>query len=115
MKKSGVDISEVYSPPRVATIAAKRRGLSVGTSFDITTNDENGIPWDLSKKDIQERCRARIMKDKPGLLIGSPMCRDWSQIININWPRMPDDEYLYVELCDEDKTSEADDQMCGRH
>ena len=88
----GVDISEVYSPPRVAKIAAKRRGLSVGTSFDITTEDENGMPWDLSKKDVQERCRARIMKEKPGLLIGSPMCRDWSQIMNINWPRMSQEE-----------------------
>ena len=80
----GVDISEVYSPPRVAMIATERRGLSTGTSFDITTEDENGIPWDLSRPDVQERCRARVMKEKPGLLIGSPMCRDWSQIMNIN-------------------------------
>ena len=32
------------------------------------------------------------MKEKPGLLIGSPMCRDWSQIMNINWPRMSQEE-----------------------
>ena len=88
MSFSGVDISEVYSPPRVAKIAAKRRSLSVGTSFDITTEDENGIPWDPSKKNVQERCMARVRKEKPGLLIGSPMCRDWSQIMNINWPSM---------------------------
>ena len=89
---TNVDISEVYSFPRVAKIAAERRGLSTGTSFDITTVDENGIPWDLSKPDVQERCMARVKKEKPGLLIGSPMCRDWSQIMNINWPRMSQEE-----------------------
>ena len=57
---SGVDISEVYSPPRVATIAAKRRGLSVGTSFE----DESGILWDLSKKNVQERCMAKVKHGK---------------------------------------------------
>ena len=39
---SGVDITEVYSPVRVAAVAAKF-GLTPGTSFDVT----NG--WDLSK------------------------------------------------------------------
>ena len=72
----GMDISEVYSPPGVAKIAAKRRGISTGTNFDSATEDENGIPWDLSKPDVQERCMARVKKEKPGLLIGSPMCRD---------------------------------------
>ena len=30
------------------------------------------------------------------------------------YARIPDDEYLYVKLCDKDKTSEADEQTCGR-
>ena len=36
-----VDVTEVYSPVRVAG-AAKKMGLKAGTSFDITTYDENG-------------------------------------------------------------------------
>ena len=39
---SGVDITEIYSPVRVAAVAAKF-GLTPGTSFDLT----NG--WDFSK------------------------------------------------------------------
>ena len=35
---------------------------------------------------------AKVEKEKPGLLIGLPMCRDWSQIMNINWPRMSQEE-----------------------
>ena len=35
---------------------------------------------------------AKVKKEKPGLLIGSPMCRDWSQIMNTNWPRMSQEE-----------------------
>ena len=87
----GIDISEVYSPPRVAKVATRRK-LKAGTSFDITTCDENGIPWDLLKPEIQEKCRKRIIKEKPKLLIGSVMCRDWSQIMNINWDRMEPEE-----------------------
>ena len=49
-------------------------------------------PWDLSKKDVQERCMAKVIKEKPGPLIGSPMCRGWSQIMNINCPRMSREE-----------------------
>ena len=56
--------------------------------FDITTKDENNIPWDLSKPGVQERCMARVKKEKPGLRIGSPMCHDVSQIMNNNWARM---------------------------
>ena len=82
---SGVDVSEVYSPPRVAT-AATRRGLTAGTSFDITTG------WDLLDPEVQRRCRAKIIEEKPNLLIASVMCRDWSQIMNINWERMGSDE-----------------------
>ena len=90
-KDVGIDISEVYSPPRVAKVATRRK-LKAGTSFDITTCDENGIPWDLLKPEIQEKCRKRIIKEKPKLLIGSVMCRDWSQIMNINWDRMEPEE-----------------------
>ena len=76
--RHGVDISEVYRP-RVA-MAASRRGLKAGTSFDLT------VVWNLLDPKVQQKCRERILEEKPELLIGSVMCRDWSTIMNINWP-----------------------------
>ena len=83
--RHGVDISEVYSPPRVAT-ATCRRGLKAGTRFDLT------VGWDLLDPEVQQKCRERILEEQPELLIGSVMCRDWSAIMNINWPRMKEEE-----------------------
>ena len=42
-----IHVSEIYSPPRVAA-RAKEHGLRAGTSFDITTRDTDGRPWDFS-------------------------------------------------------------------
>ena len=42
----GVDVSGIYSPPRVAALA-KRYGLREGFSLDLTIQDESGNPWDF--------------------------------------------------------------------
>ena len=63
----GVDITEVFSPERVAGVA-KRYGLVAGSSFDLT----NG--WDFNVKEHREECWRRIKKECPYLLIGSPPC-----------------------------------------
>ena len=34
----------------------------------------------------------RIKMDKPLLIVGSPMCTDWSSMMNMNWPRMTEEE-----------------------
>ena len=80
-------ISEVYSPPRLAKIAHEY-GLLAGTSFDITMNDETGMPWDFDMPSQRQRCRERIEKEKPKLLVGSPMCTAFSIIQNLNRKRM---------------------------
>ena len=71
----GVDVAEIYSPPRVCE-RAKAHGLRSGTSFDITTRDKDGRPWDFSKIDMRERAVKRINKEKPLLIVDSPMCTD---------------------------------------
>ena len=39
-------VIEVYSPPRVTSLA-HRFGLRPGMALDLTTVDENGLPWDF--------------------------------------------------------------------
>ena len=34
----------------------------------------------------------KVKKDKPLLIVGSPMCTDWSSMMNMNWPKMSDEE-----------------------
>ena len=56
-----VHIAEVYSPPRVAKLAHEY-GLVPGTSFDITTNDETGLPWNFDSRttrEVQEKTQTR--------------------------------------------------------
>ena len=87
----GMDVAEVCSPPRVAT-HARAFGLRPGWSLDITNHDHGGEPWDFSKPKMRERIRKKIQRDKPLLIIGSPMCTDWSTMMNLNWPRMSEDQ-----------------------
>ena len=69
----GFDAMEIYSPKRLAELAAKF-GLVVGASLDLT----NGYDFD-NKKD-QERTWKIVRTDKPALLIGSPHCTYFSML-----------------------------------
>ena len=52
-------VSELYSPPRVCS-AALKRGLSPGTSCDLTEVDPvDNKPWDFSDPVKRERARER--------------------------------------------------------
>ena len=86
-----MDVAEICSPPRVTDMAA-RMELEAGWSFDLTTTDENGIPWDFSKEERRKAAMERVPRDEPLLLIGSPMFTNWSTIMNVNWDRIPPGE-----------------------
>ena len=76
---NAVDVTEIYSPPRIAPIAA-RRGLVAGSSMDLTvTNPASGKPWDFSKADMRRRAKLKIKKEEPYVLITSPMCTAYSE------------------------------------
>ena len=81
-------VSEVYSPPRVAPVAAKKLGFKVGTSMDLTTKDEHGRAWDFTKVEMRNFAYRKVCEEKPFILIGSPVCTPWSQVMNINYSRM---------------------------
>ena len=59
--------------------------------MDLTTKDENGVPWDSDILEQRRRARERAERERPMLLIGSPMCAAFSawQRIN-NTERDPD-------------------------
>ena len=61
----GVDITEVYSPERVARVA-KKFGLVSGSSMDLT----NG--WDFEREGHKRLAWKRVREEAPYLLIGSP-------------------------------------------
>ena len=77
------DVSEVYSPPRIVTVA-EAAGLRGGFSLDLTAPDCNGYVWDFSERDCRERARRLMREQKPYLLIGSPPCTAWSNLQNLN-------------------------------
>ena len=61
----GVDITEVYSPERLAQVV-KRYGLTAGSSMDLT----NG--WDFNQESHKKAAWRQIAEESPYLLIGSP-------------------------------------------
>ena len=76
---AGAGIGEVYSPPRIAPVGA-RRGLGPGWSLDLTTKDEQGRPWDFDDPACRRRAKVLIETTKPTMLIGSPMCTWFSNL-----------------------------------
>ena len=69
-------------------MAAKKLGFKVGTSMDLTTKDEHGRAWDFTKVEMRNFAYRKVCEEKPFMLIGSPVCTPWSQIMNINYSRM---------------------------
>ena len=69
-------VSEIYSRHRV-TEALKllpSLGLSAGFALDLTTVDGRGHSWDFTKKEMRDKARDKVVREKPTLLIGSPSC-----------------------------------------
>ena len=60
-----VDITEVYSPPRV-TEEAKKFGPKAGEAWDLAEG------WDFTKKEHQDQARRYQKENEPIVLIGSP-------------------------------------------
>ena len=61
-------VSEVYSPPRVTSLA-HRFGLRPGMALNLTTIDENGVPWDLSFSERRERAKMKLTQEHRLLLV----------------------------------------------
>ena len=73
----GVDITDVYSPERVAQVA-RGFGLVAGSSFDLTSG------WDFAREDHGESAWKQIKKESPYLPVGSPPCMYFSMLQELN-------------------------------
>ena len=87
MMRVSMDVAEVYSPERV-TAMAKKMGLNAGWALDLTTTDAEGRAWDFECVHMRNKAVRMLLQDKPMLLIGSPMCTEYSSWNYINHPRM---------------------------
>ena len=67
------DLSEVYSPPRIVTVA-EAAGLRGGFSLDLTARGPDGHAWDFTKWSCRRRALELVQQQRPYLLIGSPPC-----------------------------------------
>ena len=97
-QRTGVDVAEVYSQPRIVQEAALRTydgtRLVPGWSLDLTLCDPStGEPWNLADLKVQARVRKLVVETKPFLLIGSPPCTMFSSLQNLNKGKADKDEW----------------------
>lgn len=76
-----VEVSEVYSPPRVVDMAKKFK-LKTGASYDILTG------YDLRMKRDLNRMWRNLQLEEPELTVISPPCTPFSPLQEWNFPRM---------------------------
>lgn len=76
-----VDVSEVFSPPRI-TKEAERQRLVTGGAYDLKTG------FDLSKEQDRGRMWQELEEDEPELVVGSPPCTAFSLLQELNYRAM---------------------------
>lgn len=81
-RRLGGVVSEVYSPPRVASMAGRSKGLQQGSSFDLL----NG--WNLEDpEDVKEMWRV-LRKEDPMLIVLCPPCTAFSRLQEWNFRKL---------------------------
>ena len=80
-----VDITEVFSPPRVV-MQGMKIWLTAGSSMDLLTG------WNFELKSDRDRAIRQIDEEKPMLVIGSPPCTYFSMLQELNKFNMRHDE-----------------------
>ena len=71
----------------------KHRHLLPGFALDLTVVDpDDGLPWDFSKSGKREKARQMRRRQKPYMLIGSPMCTAFSTLQALNRAKSADPE-----------------------
>ena len=85
----GIEVAEMYSPPRI-TEMARKLGMDGGWALDLTeVDEEDGQPWDFTKADKRAKAKRLVETDKPFMLIMSPMCGPFSKLQEVfNYPKM---------------------------
>ena len=76
-----VDVSEIFSRPRI-TAEARRQKLRVGGAYDILTG------YDLRCNRDLRRMRKALAEEQPELVTCSPPCGPFSPLQRLNFPKM---------------------------
>ena len=90
-KGTKTDVAEAYSPARMTKVA-ERLGYKPGFALDLTNLDENGIVWDLSLKERQEKALELLETMAPWLLIVSPPCTMFSTLQGFNFKKQDEEQ-----------------------
>lgn len=91
VQKTSNDVSEVYSPPRIAARVVAH-GLRPGFSLDLIEQNSEGKFWDFSSPSMRKEALIRYEREQPEMLVLSPMCGPFSQLQGLNYSKMrPDD------------------------
>ena len=88
-----VDITEVFSPPRVV-IQGEKLGLRAGSSMDLLTG------WNFEIKADRDRAMKHIEREKPMLVIGSLPCTYFPTLQELHKFNMRYDENWLAKLND---------------
>ena len=79
---------EVFSQSRVNGVA-ERMATMAGLSLDVIGIDKHeGQPWDFNGKAKRDKAMDIALGKQALLLIGSPMCKSFSKLMNWNWTMM---------------------------
>ena len=63
--------------------------LILGMAFELTKLDEeDGLPWDFNITAKRNKARAIVQRERPLLLIGSPMCAAFSHLQRTNFAKL---------------------------
>ena len=82
-----MDVSELFSPPRLNTLAGEFRVIP-GWSADISCRDAfTKRSWDFLKEGDKRAMRALVLKYKPSFLMLCPPCSMFSNLQNMNKSR----------------------------
>ena len=90
LEKEGIGnaVMEIFSPASVNSMA-ERIGIMPGMSLDLTGVDkDDGKPWDFNVKEKRDKALDMVLNKEALLLIGSPMCKSFSKLMNWNWKKM---------------------------
>ena len=94
------DLVEVYSPARIVPLM-RRHGLRAELSVDLLTG------WDLLTFDARLQLVLEIKRRRPKVLMMSPPCTWFSQLMNLNWAKIKpvlreqafQDATMHLEFC----------------
>ena len=100
-----VHVSEVYNPERFKE-ECETVGMTFGQAFDLQVMKPEGGYWDFAQEADRDLCRAMLGETRPVLLIGSPMCRMFSNQMRLNrrhysnevWEKMMGDTRVHLEF-----------------